>query len=161
MAGVADEQLQDRRRKGDARHTCALNERGIAQSLANRRVLSRLRTMSVLAKDTLLHLKEMQRASRLAADTRAKRLLDRLPKAQEILVTRFLARRVWLFGSLAADTTTETSDVDLAVEQLPESSYFGALAALMELFGGPVDLVRIETADDSLRNRIEQEGRVL
>jgi len=161
MAGVTDEQRQDRRRSGDVRHTCALGERGIAQSLANRPVLGRLRVMSVVAKDTLLHLNDMQRASRLAADTRAKRLLDRLPKAQEILVTRFQARRVWLFGSLATNTATETSDVDLAVEQLPESSYFAALAALMELFGGPVDLVRIETADESLRNRIEQEGRVL
>jgi len=117
--------------------------------------------MSVVAKDTLLHLNDMQRASRLAADTRTKRLLDRLPQAQEILVTRFQARRVWLFGSLATNTATETSDVDLAVERLPESSYFTALAALMELFGGPVDLVRIETANESLRHRIEQEGRVL
>jgi predicted nucleotidyltransferase len=117
--------------------------------------------MSVLAKDTLLHLYDRQRASRLAADARAQRLLDRLPKAQEILVTRFQAQRVWLFGSLATNKITETSDVDLAVEQLPESSYFSALAALMELFGSPVDLVRMETVDDSLRNRIEQEGRVL
>ena len=161
MANVSDEQRQARRHSGDGRHTWALDERGIARSLANRPILGRLRVMSVVAKDTLLHLNDMQRASRLAADTRTKRLLDRLPQAQEILVTRFQARRVWLFGSLATNTATETSDVDLAVERLPESSYFTALATLMELFGGPVDLVRIETANESLRNRIEQEGRVL
>lgn len=64
-------------------------------------VLGRLRFMSVLAKDTLLHLNDMERGSCLGAYTRAQRLLDRLPKAQDILVARSrrgAARRGWLFG---------------------------------------------------------------
>jgi len=117
--------------------------------------------MSVLAKDTRAHLDAMQRAARELAEIRAGRLLSRLSMARQILVGEFHAHRVWLFGSLANDTATESSDVDLAVEQLPEASYFPALTALMKLFGGPVDLVRIEEADESLRSRIEQEGRIL
>jgi predicted nucleotidyltransferase len=117
--------------------------------------------MPVTAEQTLSHLQAMQRASHLRSGERATRLMDRLPAARRILVDEFGARGVWLFGSLANDTATEASDVDLAVAELPPTSYFRALAALMELFGGPVDLVRIEEANESLRRRIEQEGRAL
>jgi hypothetical protein len=48
--------------------------------------------------------------------------------------------------------------VDLAVEGLPSCAYFAALAALMELFGGPVDRVRMEEAVESLRQRVLKEG---
>jgi predicted nucleotidyltransferase len=65
-----------------------------------------------------------------------------------------------VFGSLATASATEESDVDLAVEGLPGSAYFAALAALMEVFGGPVDLVRMEEAVESLRQRV-LEGRPL
>lgn len=51
--------------------------------------------------------------------------------------------------------------MDLAVEGMPSPLYFSALADLMGLFGGPVDLVRLEEAVPSLRLAIEQEGRVL
>ena len=117
--------------------------------------------MSVTVEQTLSHLQAMQRASRLRSGDRALRLMDRLPEARRLLVDDFGARSGWLFGSLANDTATEASDVDLAVEELPPASYFRALGALMELFGGPVDLVRIEEADESLRVRIEREGRAL
>jgi predicted nucleotidyltransferase len=117
--------------------------------------------MSVTAEETLSHLGAIQRASRLRADARASRLRERLPEARRLLVDEFGARGVWLFGSLANDTATEASDVDLAVAELPPAAYFKALAALMELFGGRVDLVRIEEADESLRGRIEGEGSAL
>lgn len=68
------------------------------------------------------------------------------------------ARRVWLFGSLVAGSPTAHSDVDLAVEGLSSNAYFGALADLMELFHGRVDLVRWEEAPESLRARILAEG---
>lgn len=53
------------------------------------------------------------------------------------------------------------SDVDLAVEGLDGSRYFHALADLMQIFRGPVDLVRMEEATDSLRDRVTAEGREL
>ncbi len=126
-----------------------------------KRISATLATMSVTPEETLLHLETMQRALRLRSEIRAGRLRERLPEARRMLADEFGARRVWLFGSLANDTATETSDVDLAVAGLAPASYFRALAALMELFRGPVDLVRVEEADESLRNRIEREGRIL
>ena len=98
---------------------------------------------------------------RVRADARAERLRMLLPKARQILVERYLASRVVLFGSLATGGHSERSDVDLAVLGMPSDHYFHALADLMALFGGPVDLVRIEEALPSLRACIEEEGRVL
>ena len=69
---------------------------------------------------------------RVKADARAARLCARLPQASK-----------------------------LAVEGMPSASYFHALADLMALFGGPVDLVRTEEATASLRAHIEEEGQPL
>jgi hypothetical protein len=60
----------------------------------------------------------------------------------------------------AAGGFTENSDVDLAVEGLDESRYFTALADLMALFGGPVDLIRVESAAGSLKDRSASEGHL-
>jgi predicted nucleotidyltransferase len=100
-----------------------------------------------------------QRASLHAARAaaRAARLRDLLPNAKRLLV-ELGARRVCLFGSLATGRVTERSDVDLGVEGLPASVYFTALAELMRVFRGPVDLVRLEDAPDTLKERITAEG---
>ena len=84
-----------------------------------------------------------------------------LPEAKRLLIERHQAGRVVLFGSLATGSYSEISDVDLAVEGLAPERYFQALADLMDLVGGPVDLVRIEDAVPSLRSCIEEEGRIL
>lgn len=70
------------------------------------------------------------------------------------------ATGVWVFGSLV-DEDRAPGDVDLAVSGLAPEQYFRALAELMHLFGGPVDLVRLEEASETLRERIEQEGAAL
>ena len=49
----------------------------------------------------------------------------------------------------------------LRVEGLPAVEYFAALAGLMDLFGGRVDLVRLEEAGESLRACIREEGKAL
>ena len=95
------------------------------------------------------------------AEARADRLRAQLPKAASLLVTRYQARRVVLFGSLANGTHDEQSDVDLAVAGLPSAVYFHALADLMDLLAGPVDLVRVEEAMPSLLERIQEEGQAL
>ena len=44
---------------------------------------------------------------------------------------------------------------------LDRARYFEALADLMEILGAPVDLIRMEEAPQSLRERIEVEGEAL
>jgi hypothetical protein len=100
-------------------------------------------------------------ARRARAEERAARLLALLPQARDLLIARHGARTVRLFGSLAVGDFTEHSDVDLAVEGLDGSRYFAALSELMTLFGGPVDLVPMERAAASLRDRIAVEGKPL
>jgi predicted nucleotidyltransferase len=94
------------------------------------------------------------------ARQRAESLRQQLPAAKRLLLGMG-AQRVTLFGSLARGDGHEASDVDLAVAGLPADAYFRAMSELNGLFGSPVDLVEWETAGESLRARIEQEGVVL
>jgi predicted nucleotidyltransferase len=118
-------------------------------------------SMPVTAKETALHLQSLEADRRRRGSERAARLLSHAAEAKRLLRECYAARQVWLFGSLAAGQPTVDSDVDLAVEGLPSAVYFNALADLMSLFQGPVDLVRLEEAPDSLRDRILSEGREL
>ena len=88
------------------------------------------------------------------------RLLSRVREAAGMLKTRFGARRVVLFGSLAhAAWFAADSDVDLAVEGLSAQEYWEAWRAVEELIRDrPVDLVALETAGESLRRAIERTG---
>ena len=99
-------------------------------------------------------------AARLRALERTNTRLAKLGSAGAKLARRG-ARHAWLFGSLARGDAREDSDVDFAVEGLPAAEYFAALAELMELFEGRVDLVRLEEAGDSLRACVREEGRPL
>ncbi len=114
--------------------------------------------MAVTLDETVAFLKRREAESRARADTRARSLRERLPAARQLLTERYGARRVILFGSLARDTTTERSDVDLAVEGLRPLAYFTAVADLTGLFDAPVDLVELETASASMRARLDFEG---
>ncbi len=95
------------------------------------------------------------------ASSRAEALLALMPEARHLLCDRYSATSVVLFGSLAAGDCRDTSDVDLAVTGLASVQYFAALTDLMNLFGVPVDLVRLEEASSSLKDRIVAEGRRL
>lgn len=117
--------------------------------------------MTVTAAQTALHLQALAEAKQREGQQRAARLLARMPQARATLVERHGAHRVWLFGSLSAGVPSSESDVDLAVEGLEVPRYFHALADLMEIFQGPVDLLRVEEAPESLRERIAAEGREL
>jgi predicted nucleotidyltransferase len=99
---------------------------------------------------------EAERKARTDARTRA--IADRLPAARQLLMERYGARRVVLFGSFARGNTTERSDVDLAVEGLDPAGYFTAIADLTGLLDTPVDLVEIERAPPSLLARLALEG---
>ena len=90
-------------------------------------------------------------------------LLKRVRAAAVTLRTRYGARRVILFGSLAhAAWFSADSDVDLAVEGLTGDSYYRAWRAVEEIIGDrAVDLIEVETARGSLRSAIERGGVVL
>ncbi len=102
--------------------------------------------------------RQRQAARKVRSDARAQAIRDRLPAAKRLLMDRFGARRVVLFGSFARGDTTERSDVDFAVEGLEHLGYFPAIAALTGLLDSPVDLVELERAGSSLLARIELEG---
>ena len=116
--------------------------------------------MGVSAADVANRLREKARADDAAAGARARRLRAKLSSATEILRAAG-ARRVWLFGSLASGMPHAMSDVDLAVDGLSSATYFDVLASLMTLFGTRVDLVTLEDAPGSLRERILESGQEL
>ena len=109
---------------------------------------------------TLAHLTRLEASRRAAGKARAQVLIANLPMAAQMLEA-YGARRVVLFGSLNEAQPGPEADVDLAVEGLPVADYFAVLAELMALFGTRVDLVRLEEAPESLRERVEAEGRLL
>lgn len=114
--------------------------------------------MSVGIDETVAHLRRLEGARREDARRRAERLLAVVPEAARRLREDFGAKRVWLFGSLVSGDVHAATDVDLATEGLPRGGFLDAHAALMRLFPCDVDLVRIEEAPASLRERILAEG---
>ena len=101
-------------------------------------------------------LPEMAPAERRARE----QLLDRVREAASMLKTRFGARRVVLFGSLAhVAWFVPDSDVDLAVEGLAGDAYWRAWRLVEEIIGDrPVDLIEIETAGGALQRAIQRYG---
>jgi len=88
------------------------------------------------------------------------RLMERIRKAAAILKTRFGARRVQLFGSLAQPLWFRAdSDVDLAVEGVKAQDYWTAWQAVEEIIEDrSVDFIEIETVGKSLRQTIQNYG---
>lgn len=88
-----------------------------------------------------------------------------LEKAQLIavgLVEKYQVSRVYLFGSLARGDFRLDSDIDLALEGLPEELFlkaYGLAEAQAEPF--KVDLVLLEGALKSLRECVFKEGQLL
>lgn len=86
----------------------------------------------------------------------------RVVRAVELLVQRFGATRVVLFGSLARDSATPGSDVDLLVEGLSADTFWDAAAAVDRvLMDVPVDLVPAQFARPEVLERARQEGEVM
>lgn len=120
--------------------------------------------LAVLASWRLIlpsHLRRREAARAADAAARARRLAAALPAAVALLRGHFGVTDVTPFGSLAKGTGDTASDVDLAVRGLATEHYFPALAELMAVFNGPLDLVRLEEAPASRRERIAAEGRAL
>ena len=116
--------------------------------------------MAVSPEEVARRIREETRSREAAAEARASLLRGKLGAAADLLRAAG-ARRLWLFGSLASGVPRPESDIDLAVSGMPSAGYFETLARLMALFGTRVDLVRIETAPDSLREHVLANGREL
>lgn len=119
-----------------------------------------LTSMVVEISETVAHLRRRAaERSSCAAERRAK-LEGLLRTAREILRQRG-AQAVYAFGSVVTGDTTPRSDLDLATLGLPREAYFDALGELMRALPCDVDLVRLEEAPESLRDRVLAEGREL
>ena len=82
-------------------------------------------------------------------------VLQSLKQKNAELITKFGVKSLQLFGSVARDDATSTSDVDLLVEFSRPVGYFGLFALqdyLEKLLGCPVDL----GTPDSLRPYIKE-----
>lgn len=80
------------------------------------------------------------------------------------LARHFDVKRVYLFGSLVRETFIHArSDIDLAVEGLASHLYFKAISALWDELppGVELDLVPLEDAYDSLKEKIKTQGKLL
>jgi predicted nucleotidyltransferase len=87
-------------------------------------------------------------------------LLARVREVAAVLRTRFGARRVILFGSLAhAAWFARDSDIDLAVEGVAAGQYWEAWRVAEAIIPDrPVDLVELETSGEGLRRAIDRYG---
>lgn len=105
----------------------------------------------------------LQRARDRQAALRRRReeVRSNLPSCVSLLVTRYRATRVVLFGSFAHSGTHEESDVDLGVLGVSERDHLKAAADAEKLLGATVDLIRLEDAPQTLRDRLVDEGVVL
>lgn len=91
----------------------------------------------------------------------AREVRRRLPAAVQLLVERFGARKVVVFGSLPRGLFDhERSDVDLAVEGLGISELAEARDALAVILERRVDVIGIEDATPELSSQIDR-GEVL
>lgn len=84
-------------------------------------------------------------------------------KAAELLRSKFGARVVMVFGSLARrGGFTPWSDIDLAAKGIDPTRFYEAVGLVTGISAEfKIDLVDLESCAPSLRNKIEIEGKVL
>jgi len=91
-------------------------------------------------------------------------LMEVAQKCASVLAEKYSVRKVYLFGSVAwPERFHADSDLDLAVEGLPDEKYMRALAELWRLLPADreLNLVPLEAAFPELAERVRREGLVL
>jgi predicted nucleotidyltransferase len=87
-------------------------------------------------------------------------VIQRLKQENAQLVNQFGVKTLLLFGSVARDEATSSSDVDLLVEFSKPVGYFGLFSLqdhLEKLLGCPVDLGTPDSLKPRVRNRVMEE----
>ncbi len=95
---------------------------------------------------------------------RKKMLLEYAEICAKKLKEEYNVKKVYLIGSLARNYRIhKRSDIDLVVVGLQDKKYFEALNELYKIVPKDVkiDLITKETATDSLKNIIKQQGMVI
>jgi predicted nucleotidyltransferase len=94
---------------------------------------------------------------------RRARALSVARKAAELLKTKFGAKEVILFGSLARrGQFTLFSDIDLAQRGIHSDDFLEAMEAVLYLDPNfKIDLVEIEACSPGMRESIEKDGKLL
>jgi uncharacterized protein len=87
-------------------------------------------------------------------------VLSALSAHKQELSTKYGVTRLGVFGSVAREQATESSDVDIVVEMPPDLFQMVHMKADLEkLLGVPVDLIRLHKHMNAfLKNRIDDEA---
>lgn len=93
-----------------------------------------------------------------ALAARAESLRNGARAGAKILAERFGATRVILFGSVARGAVHADSDIDLAVWGVLPTAQWDAGLAAEDAAGARVDLVRMESAPEAMRERVRADG---
>jgi predicted nucleotidyltransferase len=108
-------------------------------------------------RDPLLHPVKVAGIERYNSNMKQDVVLQTLKQKKAELTTRFGVKSLLLFGSVARDEATSTSDVDLLVEFNRPVGYFGLFALedyLEKLLGCPVDLGTPDSLKPYIKERV-------
>ncbi len=86
------------------------------------------------------------------------RLKEQIQRAGAVLKAAG-AREVYVFGSAAADSLHESSDVDLPVSGLPPGRFFEAMSKAQDALGRPLDLIDLDDAGP-FTDYLKEEGEL-
>ncbi len=85
-------------------------------------------------------------------------ITESIRKAAEVLKS-FGAREVYVFGSAAAGTMDEYSDVDMAVAGLPPGVFYKAYARAVRSFDCEMDLISLDK-DSPFAEYLKRKGKL-
>lgn len=105
--------------------------------------------------------KRRQAEYRALCQELARRARADLHAVVELLVRKFGATRVILFGSLVRGRFSPQSDIDLAVEGIEKARFFEALAEVNSMSQAWIDLKPLESLEPHFRRRVIERGECL
>ena len=91
---------------------------------------------------------------------RHQRALNDFQQIVDMIVNKYKPKKIYQWGSLLnKDQFSEISDIDIAVEGMPDAqSYFNMLADAVKLTSFPLDIVEMENIHELHKNMIIQKG---
>jgi predicted nucleotidyltransferase len=109
------------------------------------------------------YLGKVEKRRKVAEDTLKKNLkMEAMHLIQLLKNKGFKFGRVYLFGSSVKDKPLAPwSDIDLAIEGLPQTAFLKVYAYLLKNSRFPVDLKPFEELDPTIREKIVKEGEII